>query len=106
MFFASIIYSFYHMVFLNWISPETVEASLEVIEETYYNMGLSDDRIEQTMVLARKLQTPVWQVITSIAGTTFTGFIISLIVAIFIKREGDPFQSTMKGIDNTQVENE
>jgi len=44
------------------------------------------------------MQTPVWQVITTVIGTTFAGLILSLIVALFIKKEKDPFQTAMDRI--------
>lgn len=102
MFFASIIYGFYTMVYMNWIRPEAVDEALMVIEESYFEMGFSDDQIEMFMDAATRLQTPVWQMITTILGTTFSGFIISLIVSFFIKRDKDPFQSAMRGLEEKE----
>ncbi len=100
MFFASVIFGFYTMLFLNWIDPDSVEESLSAVEEAYYSMGFPDDQIEQFMVIAQGMQTPGWQVISTIFGTTFLGLLISLIVSIFVKKEGDPFQSAMERVQD------
>jgi hypothetical protein len=102
MFFASIIYGFYTMIYMNWIRPEAINETLMAIEESYFQMGFSDDQIEQFMDAARRLQTPVWQMITTILGTTFSGFIISLIVSLFIRKDEDPFRSAMQGLEKDQ----
>lgn len=100
MFFASIIFGFYNMIFFSLIDPAALEKSLVAVEEGYYSMGFNDDQIEQLMIMAEELQTPVWQVISTVIGTTFLGLILSLIVSIFIKKEGDPFRSTMDRIQD------
>ena len=100
MFFASIIYGFYSMIYMNWINPEVLEEAMSATEEAYYLLGFSDDKIEQSMELVRKMQTPGWQVFTTVVGTTVTGIIISLIVAFFVKKEKDPFQTAMDQIDD------
>ena len=107
MFFASIIYGFYNMIFLSWMSPESLDQTLAVIEEGYYEMGFTDAQIEQFMSMAGKMRTPGWQAFSAIIGTTFVGFLISLIVSIFVKKEGDPFQSAMEHVnDNPSRENQ
>lgn len=104
MFYASIIYGFYSMIYMNWINPDAVNEAMSAMEEGYYAMGFNDDQIEQYMILAQKMQTPVWQVITTVMGTTIMGLIISLIVALFIKKEKDPFQSAMDRITENPPE--
>jgi len=104
MFFASIIYGFYSMIYMNWINPEAVNERLALMEESYYLMGFNDQQIELNMEMAKRLQTPGWQVFTTVIGTTFTGFIISLIVAFFVRKEGDPFQSAMDQVQDNQIQ--
>jgi len=106
MFFASIIYGFYSMLYMSWINPESVDEALMAIEESYYQLGVDDNMIEQYMAMAKKLQTPVWQMFTTVLGTTFSGFIISLIVALFVRKDRDPFQKAMGSIEEEDaVEN-
>jgi hypothetical protein len=53
------------------------------------------------MSLLAKLQGPGMQFFWGIVGTTFTGVILSLIVSIFIRKEGDPYKQAMSEIDET-----
>ncbi len=101
MFFASIIFAVYNVIYMNYLEPETIEKSLDFIEESYYNMGQSEEFIEEAMVTAAKLQTPFWQALSAIFGTTLLGLVISLIVAIFIRKEGDPFKTAMRSVEPT-----
>jgi hypothetical protein len=43
--------------------------------------------------------TPLVFTITTIIGVTFIGFILSLLISIFIKKEGDPFIEDMAEIE-------
>ncbi len=98
MFFASVIYGFYSMLYMTWINPGSVNEALTAVEEGYFQLGFTDEQIEQYMEIAQKMQTPGWQMFTTILGTTFTGFIISLIVSLFVRKDEDPFRSAMSGI--------
>ena len=107
MFFAAVIYGFYSMIYMNWINPEVLDEAMSATEEAYYLLGFSDEKIEQSMEIIRKMQTPALQMFTTVFGTTITGIIISLIVALFVKKEKDPFQTAMDQIDdNPDQENQ
>jgi drug/metabolite transporter (DMT)-like permease len=104
MFFASIIYAFYNVIYLTWIDPESVDRMIDLAEETYYKQGLSDDQVEMAMSWFSKMKSPGMQFFSVIFGTTLIGVIISLIVSFFIKKEGDPYQQAMSEIENTKEE--
>ncbi len=92
---------------MSWINPGAVDEALIAIEESYFQLGIDDSMIEQYMAMAEKLQTPIWQMFTTILGTTFSGFIISLIVALFVRKDSDPFQKAMGRIEEEDtVENQ
>ena len=98
MFFASVSYGFDSMIYMTWINPDSVNEALTAVEEGYFQLGFTDEQIEQYMEMAQKMQTPGWQMFTTILGTTFSGFIISLIVSLFVKKDDDPFRSAMSGV--------
>jgi len=104
MFFASVIYAFYNVIYLKWIDPSAVERMLDIMEEAYYKRGLPEEQVAAAMEFGAKLRTPGMQFFSVIIGTTFIGVIISLIVSIFIRKEGDPFNQAMSGIENTENE--
>ncbi len=98
MFFASIVFGFYNIVYINYLDPESLQRSLDFVEQTYYERGMAEEQIELAMELAERMQTPFFQAISTMFGTTFLGLLISLIVALFIRKEGDPFQQVMKNV--------
>jgi drug/metabolite transporter (DMT)-like permease len=104
MFFASVIYAFYNVVYLTWIDPTAVERMLDMMEEGYYKRGFTEEQVSATMGFAAKLRGPGMQFFSVIIGTTFVGVIISLIVSIFIRREGDPYKQAMSEIENPEKE--
>jgi drug/metabolite transporter (DMT)-like permease len=104
MFFASIIYAFYNVLYLTLIDPSAVTRMLEIMEEEYYKKGFTEEQISSMMTFASKLRGPGMQFFSVIIGTTFIGVIISLIVSIFVRKEGDPFTQDMRGIENSDKE--
>lgn len=104
MFFASVIYAFYNVLYLTWIDPTAVERMLDIMEEEYYKRGFTEEQVSAAMNFAAKLRGPGMQFFSVIVGTTFVGVIISLIVSIFVRKEGDPFNQAMSEIENTQHE--
>lgn len=104
MFFASVIYGFYYVVYLKWIDPTFLERLMERIEEDYYTRGFTEEQVEPVMEFMTKLRGPGMQFFSAIFGTTFIGVILSLIVSIFVRREGDPYQQAMSEIENSEKE--
>jgi len=104
MFFASIIYAFYNVIYLTWIDPHAIDQMLDIMEEQYSKMDLPEEQINAAMSMAAKMKSPGMQFFAVIFGTTFIGIILSLIVSIFIRREGDPYQQAMSEIENTDNE--
>jgi len=98
MFLASIVFGFYNIIYMNYLDPDSVAESMDLLEETYYEMGFSEQKVELAMETAEAMQTPLFQAFSTVFGTTFMGFIMSLIVALFIRKEGDPFQEAMKNV--------
>lgn len=100
MFFASVIYAFYNVIYLTWIDPTAVNRMLDIMEEEYYKRGFTEEQVTAAMNFAAKLRGPGMQFFSVIIGTTFIGVIISLIVSFFIKKEGDPYQQAMSEIED------
>ena len=104
MFFASIIYAFYYVIYLTWIDPTALDRMLDIMEEAYYKRGFTEEQVSTTMNFMTKLHGPGMQFFSAIIGTTFLGVILSLIVSIFIRKEGDPYNQAMSEIENTEKE--
>ena len=100
MFFGSIIYGFYFIIYTKWIDPEYLARVLDAMEELYYSMKMSEETIEASLAMAEKMRQPGFLFFSILLGNTLTGFILSLIVSFFVRKEGDPYQQAMRGIDS------
>jgi len=99
-FFSSMIYGVYFFVFISYIDPEFLDRLLLLMEENLYTQGLSDEQIEFSLDIYESMRSPVLWSISSLMTITFLGFIASLIISIFIRKEGDPFDKTMSQINS------
>lgn len=77
-------------VLYNVIDEGMVDKTLANIEGTMVERGVPDAALGQSMKMYEKVMTatliPLWQVVNSIIG----GTIVSLILALFVKKEGNP----------------
>ena len=62
--------------------------------------GLTEDQIEQAMLLTSKMMTPGWISIMSIFNGVIYGTIISLVSSIFVKKKAneDAFDEAMEDV--------
>ena len=95
-FFASIIMAFYLYIFIFFIDPSLVDVILEQAENDMIDAGQSDEQIALAMKYTRMFVTPFWMSIMSVVVYTVIGFVFSLIIAIFLKKEDDSFDSNFQ----------
>ncbi|HHZ66147.1 MAG TPA: DUF4199 domain-containing protein [Flavobacteriales bacterium] len=95
-FFASIIMAFYLYVFILFIDPSLVDVILEKAENDMIDAGNSDKEIEMGMKYTMMFVTPFWMSAMSVLVYTIIGFIFSLIIATFLKKQDDSFDSNFQ----------
>jgi hypothetical protein len=100
--FTSVILSFFIYLQLKVLDPSILEEVFVMAEDKFLDQGVSEDQVESIMALTRKYTTPGFTAFVSMLTYTFWAFILSLIVSIFVKREGDPFSSAMSEIRNEE----
>ncbi|MBT3207654.1 MAG: DUF4199 domain-containing protein [Bacteroidetes bacterium] len=98
-FFASILNAFYVYIFHTVIDTEAIQKMKDMQIEELLNNGMSEDDVEMIISTSQVWMTPLVFTITTIIGVTFIGFILSLLISIFIKKEGDPFIEDMAEIE-------
>ncbi len=91
--FAGIITSFFTYLLFTVIDPGLMDKTYLMMEEAYYDAGMTDSQIEVAMDMAKRFTNPVMMAVFGVFGSAFMGFIFSLITSIFLKREADPFES-------------
>ena len=72
------------------IDPELVKKSLALAEENMVKKGVPQTSIDAGMAFTAKIMKPAVMSVISIFGSIFFGVIYTLLVSIFIKKEGNP----------------
>jgi len=93
--FGGIISAIFTVIFFTYIAPEVAEQIINSSQEELAEKGMSEDQIEQAINMTRMFMSPVWLFLFSILGATFMGFVLSLIISIFTKKESNPFNSNI-----------
>jgi hypothetical protein len=66
---------------------------MQISEEKLLSRGMSDELVEQSLVMSRKFMTPAIISIMAFVMTVFVGAVLSLILAVIVKKEPNPFQT-------------
>jgi hypothetical protein len=82
--------------YLLWtvIDPGLVKKSMAIAEEGMAKKGLPQASIDAGMAFTAKIMKPSIMSIFTIIGSMFFGVIYTLLVSIFIKKEGNPLIDT------------
>jgi hypothetical protein len=92
--YASIIMAIYTYLLWAVIDPGLVKKSLAVSEEAMMNKGIPQASIDAGMVFTAKIMKPGIMSVFTIFGSMFFGVIYSLLVSIFVRKEGNPLIDT------------
>ena len=91
-FFASLILSFFTFILFKIIDKTLLDKFLTFLEEQFLRSGMSESQTDTFMSMYRKLFTPLTYSLNMIFSVTFTGFVLSLIISIFLKKQStNPF---------------
>ena len=72
------------------IDPGLVKKSMAIAEEGMVKKGLPQASIDTAMAFTAKIMKPAIMAIFSVFGSLFLGVIYTLLVSIFVKKEGNP----------------
>ena len=86
----AIISAVFGFILYKFIDPGLIDKMLAAAEETMVAKGIPEAAMEQGLNFQKKLMTPGVMAISSIISTMVMGTLISLIISIFLRREGNP----------------
>ncbi len=86
----AIIMAVFTYILWAFIDPGLAKKSLALAEEAMTKKGANQTAIDAGLAFTAKFMKPSIMAITSIFGALFVGIIYSLMVSIFIKKEGNP----------------
>jgi hypothetical protein len=81
-------------LYLGFVDDGFITYNIEKQEMQFYESGMTDAQIEQSMSWTKKFSTPFTYAIAGIITNVFSAFIISLIAAAFLKKEPENFEDT------------
>lgn len=86
----AVISALFTYVLYKFIDPGLIDKMLLAAEETMIARGIPESAMEQGLKVQEKIMKPGFLAATSILSTVLTGTLISLLVSIFTRREGNP----------------
>ena len=92
--YVAVIMAVYTYILWGIIDPGLVKKSLAMAEEAMVKKGTPQVAIDAGMAFTAKIMKPAIMAIFSIFGVMFGGVIMSLLVSIFVKKEGNPLIDT------------
>jgi hypothetical protein len=88
--YAGVIMAVFTYILYTVIDPGLTAKKLAFLEEMMLKKGTPQAGIDTFMKMQEKLQKPSVVAPISILGNVFVGTIMSLIIAIFVRKEGNP----------------
>ena len=89
----SLVNSIYSYLLFAVLDPNLIEKAKEIAAENLYAQNMPEDQIEVAMKYQEMFMTPAAMTFFAIFGTFLFGFIISLIVSFFTKKEANLFDN-------------
>ena len=90
--YAAIISGIFVYILYTYIDTDLITKLLEVTRDKMAAKGMTDEQIQMSMKISSRFMKPWVMGISSIFNGVFFGTLISLILGIFLKREGAPFE--------------
>ncbi len=90
-FFSSIILAFYQFIYVSYLDPSALSEVMKITEQAMLesNPEVSDEELDMALEMTSRFMQPHWMMIMGMLGGTFMGFLFSLIISLFVKKD-DP----------------
>jgi hypothetical protein len=92
--YSAIIGAIFMYILYTVIDSGLTDKQLAFVEEKMLQKGAPQEAVDAAMGIQRKIMKPEIMAPVGILGSMFWGTIVSLIVSIFIKKEGNPLIDT------------
>jgi hypothetical protein len=100
-FFASVVFAFAAFILFK-VDSSLTDKFLDLYAKNLLDRGQAEDIVEQQITFMRPFTTPILMFISYIFGFTFLSFIFSLIIAIFVKKEQNPYDRAMSELKDQE----
>lgn len=96
---AGILSGIFTYVLYSMIDPGLMDKLFVMMEDQMLAQGLTDEQVEQALTMQKGFMTPGFMAAVSIPTFALYGFIFSLIVGLFVKKQADPFDKAMQNVE-------
>ncbi len=94
--FAGVIIAIYTYLFYTYFDTSAMAKLLEEAELKLLERGLTDEQVDQAMVMTSKMMSPGFMSLSVVFSTVLWGTLFSLIIAIFVRKEDNSFDAAFK----------
>lgn len=95
---SGLIIGFFFFIMFRFINPGLQFQLVQEAEEAYLALGMSEAFVEEMSASIEMMSNPWVLLISNAFSGLINGLLVALIVSIFVKRKGDPFQEVMKDV--------
>ena len=88
--YSAILSAIYIYILYGFIDPGLVDKQILEAEEKLIARGMPEGSIDAALEMQAKFMKPWFMAVSSIFTAAFFGLILSLLVSLFIKKEGNP----------------
>ena len=88
--YAAILSAIYVYILFAFIDPGLVDKQMALAEDKLIAKGLPEGSIETALKMQAKFMKPWFMSLMTVVNAVFFGLIMSLLVSLFIKKEGNP----------------
>jgi hypothetical protein len=90
MLYYAIISAIFGYILYKFLDPGLIDKMIIAAEEAMIERGVPESAMEQGLNVQKKMMTPAFMSAMSIFSTMLVGTILSLLISIFTRREGNP----------------
>jgi hypothetical protein len=94
--YTAVIYAAFIYILYAFIDPSLVNKQLAFVEETFIKAGVPQNFIDSGLEMQKKFLQPAIYAPTRLVSNFFGGTILTLIIAIFIKKENNPLAERLE----------
>jgi hypothetical protein len=98
---SSILGMIFNQILTKVIDPGIIQKQLVIARERAIAGGISEEQFDRGMEMQRNFN-PIIGIIIGIIVMAFVAIILSLIIAIFTKKEDNSFDTAMQGVTQTE----
>ena len=93
--FGAVIISSFTIILYSFIDPSLPGQMQEAVQQQLIERGIPDEQVDEAMSRMKMMFSPVGMFLTGVLGAAIIGFIISLVLSIFTRKEANPFQNNL-----------